>query len=239
MEEKMLTLKKTARIAGLWYLLLVIVGIYGILYVQSEILVHGNAAGTTHNILSHQFLFRTGIFSSILGNFIFLFLVLALYRLFKQVNTRIAKLMVLLVLVQLPISFMLELFNFVSLMILKGETMKGLQPAQKQDFAMLFLNIHTYGLNILEVFWGIWLIPFGYLVYKSGFIPRIIGVLLIIGGIGYMADNFVYILLPEYPSFISGFVPLASVGEIAIMLWLLIKGANVPVQKHILQSQIN
>ena len=232
-----MALKKTARIAGLWYLLLVIAGIYGIRYVQSQILVHGNAAGTTGNILSHQFLFRTGIFSSVIGNFIFLFLVLALYRLFKQVNGPIAKLMVLLVLVQMPISFVLEIFNFVSLMILKGETMKALQPVQKQDFAMLFLNIHTYGLNLLEVFWGIWLIPFGWLVYKSGFIPCIIGVLLIIGGITYMADSFVYMLFPEYSSFISRFMLLSSIGELTITLWLLIKGVKVQEQQQILQSQ--
>jgi hypothetical protein len=224
MEDKTTSLKKTARIAGLWYLLLVIAGIYGLKYVGSQIFVDGNAAATTNNILTHEFLFRTGIFSSITGNFIFLFLVLTLYRLLKQVNERSAKLMVMLVLLQIAISFILELFNFTSLMVLKGEVMKALLPAQRQDFGMLFLSIHTYGINILEVFWGIWLIPFGQLVYKSGFIPRIIGVLLIAGGIVYMLNCFIFLLFPAYFSFFSKFIIVSSLGEIAIMLWLLIKG---------------
>src|SRR5471030_297735 len=100
MEEKMNPLKKTARVAGLWYLFLVILGIYGIIYIQSQIIVDGNAAATTNNLLAHQFLFRTGIFSALAGNFIFIFLVLALYRLLKHVNEHQAKLMVILVLVQ-------------------------------------------------------------------------------------------------------------------------------------------
>jgi hypothetical protein len=231
MEEKMNPLKKTARVAGLWYLFLVILGIYGIMYIQSQIIVDGNAAATTNNLLAHQFLFRTGIFSALAGNFIFIFLVLALYRLLKHVNEHQAKLMVILVLVQVPISFLLELFNFTSLMILKGEVMKAIGPAQKQDFVMLFLNIHSYGMIISEVFWGIWLIPLGQLVYSSGFIPRIIGVLLIIGGIAYMIDSFIFLLFPRYFSFVSKFIVLSSLGEIAIMLWLLIKGVKVQKPK--------
>ena len=227
MEEKINPLKKTARVAGLWYLFLVILGIYGIMYVQSQIIVDGNTTATTNNLLAHQFLFRTGIFSAITGNFIFIFLVLALYRLLKQVNEHQAKLMVILVLVQVPISFLLELFNFTSLMILKGEIMKTLGPAQKQDFAMLFLTIHSYGMIISEVFWGIWLIPLGQLVYRSGFIPRIIGVLLIIGGIAYIMDSFTYVVFPRFDPFVSRFTLVASAGEILIMLWLLIKGVKV------------
>lgn len=227
MEQEITSLRKTARIAGLWYLSLIIIGIYGLLYVSSHIIVEGNNAATTNNILSHEFLFRTGVFSQLTGNFLFVFLVLALYRLLKQVNERQAKLMVTLVFLQVPISFVLEIFNFTSLMVLKGEAMKTLGPAEKQDFAMLFINIPNYGLDILEVFWGIWLIPFGQLVYKSGFIPRIIGVLLIIGGVVYMADSFIFLLFPGYVTAVSKYVAIASIGEIAITLWLLIKGVSV------------
>ena len=227
MEEQINSLKKTARIAGLWYLLLVIVGLYGIMYVGSQVFVDGNPVATTNNLLSHEFLFRSGIFSAIIGNFIFLFLVLALYRLLKQVNERQAKLMVILVILQIPVSFLIELFNFTSLMVLKGEVLKTLDPAQRLDFAALFLNIHSYGISILEVFWGIWLIPLGQLIYKSGFIPRIIGILLIIGGIAYMVSSFMFLLFPVYFSFVSKLIIVASLGEIAIMLWLLIVGAKV------------
>ena len=232
MEEQINSLKKTARIAGLWYLLLVIVGLYGIMYVGSQIFVEGNTAATTNNILAHEFLFRTGIFSAIIGNFIFLFLVLALYRLLKQVNERQAKRMVILVILQIPVSFLIELFNVTSLMVLKGDALKTLDPAQRQDFAMLFLNVHSYGIMILEVFWGIWLIPLGQLVYKSGFIPRIIGILLIIGGIAYMCSSFMFLLFPAYFSFFSKFIIVSSLGEIAIMLWLLIIGVKVKKDDH-------
>ncbi len=229
MEEKIYSPKKTARIAGLWYLLLVIMGIYGLKYVGSQIFVEGNANATTTNILAHEFLFRTGIFSNIIGNFIFLFLVLTLCRLLKPVNERLAKLMLILVVLQIPISFVIEIFNFTSLMILKGEAIKGLQAGQKQDFASLFLNVHGYGIAILEVFWGIWLIPLGQLIFKSQFIPCIIGILLIAGGIAYMANSFVFLLWPDLDSVVSKFIIVASLGEIVFMLWLLV--VDVKVQK--------
>jgi hypothetical protein len=232
MEEQTNSLKKTARIAGLWYLLLVIVGVYGLKYVQSQIVVEGNPAATTGNILTHEFIFRTGIFSNIIGNIIFLFLVLTLYRLLKTVNEHWAKLMVALVLVQIPVSFVIELFNYTSLMILKGDVMKSLSVMQKQEFGSLFLNMHNYGLAILEVFWGVWLIPLGLLVFRSEFIPRLIGVLLILGGAAYMADSFAFLLLPALDSFVSKFIIIASLGEIIIMLWLLIFGVKVQNTKQ-------
>ena len=231
MEQHINSLKKNARVAGLWYLLLVIVGIFGLLYVQSQIIVDGNAAATTKNMLVHEFLFRAGIFSSVTGNFIFLLLVLALYRLLKEVNGPQAKFMVVLVLVQVSIGFVLDLFNFTSLMILKGDVLKSLTPAQKQDFAMLFLKFHDYGIAILEVYWGIWLVPLGILVYKSKFIPRIIGVLLIAGGIAYMSNSFTFLLFPAFEQFVSKFIVIASLGEIVVMLWLLIKGVKSQAYK--------
>lgn len=227
MDAQLSSLKKTARTAGLWYLCLIIIGIYGLRFVAGQIRVAGNMAATAQNIITHEFLFRTGVASNLAGNLIFLFLVLAFYKLLKQVNERQAKLMVILVILQIPISFVVELLNFTSLLILKGEAIPSINPAQKQDMAILLLNMHNYGLNVLEIFWGIWLIPLGQLVYKSGFIHRIIGVLLIVGGIAYMADSFTYLLFPAYDAVVSPFAILASLGEIAIMLWLLIVGVKI------------
>ena len=228
MDGKVYSLKNTARLAGLLYLILAITGAYGIMFVPSQIIVRGNAAATTNNIIANEFLFRTGIVSQLISSIIFVFLVLVLYRLLRQVNGYQAKLMVALVLVQVPIGFLIETFNITCLMILKGEIMKALEPGQKQDLAMLFLNIHKYGMITLEVFWGLWLIPFGQLVYKSGFIPLIFGLLLIIGGIGYIIESFTFLLFPSYHSFVSQYVIVTySIGEISIMLWLLIKGVKV------------
>lgn len=230
MEQKS-SLKKTARLAGLLYLFLVI-GAYGIMYVPSQIMVQGNAAATTNNILAKEFLFRTGIVSNLISPIMFVLLVLVLYRLLKQVNEFHAKLMVAFVIVQVPIGFLIETFNITSLMILKGEVMNALEPIQKQDLAMLFLKIHGYGMTTLEIFWGLWLIPFGLLVYKSGFIPRAFGVLLILNGIGYVIESLTFLLFPGYHSLVSQYTMVSYfIGEPPIMLWLLIKGVKEPEMK--------
>lgn len=231
MEHQLNSLKKTARLAGFLYLLLIITGVYSIMFVSSQINVQGDAASTAKNILINEFLFRTGIFNDFISNTIFVLLVLVLYRIFKQVNERQAKLMVALVIVQIPAVFIMEAFNITSLMIYKGEILQTFELNQRQDIATLFLKINENGMVALEVFWGLWLIPFGQLVYKSGFIPRILGILLIIAGIEYMIDSFISLLFPNYSAFVNQFTILfVAIGEISIMLWLLIKGVknNIP-----------
>ena len=227
MEETTTSLKKTARLAGLLYLILDILGFYGIMYVPSKIMVWGDAVTTANNILANEFLFRTGIVSFLICNIIWVFFVLILYRLFKQVNEHQAKLMVVLMIVTVSIAFVIEIFNITSIMILKGEVMKAAEPGLRLDMAVLFLNIHRYGMAIFEIL-GLWFIPFGLLVYKSGFIPWIFGVLLIIGGIGYMIEGFAFLLFPSYHSIILKYIGVSyGVGELSIMLWLLIKGVKV------------
>ena len=231
MEDKVYSLKKTARLAGLLYLILVITGVYSIMYVSSQIIVQGDAVTTAKNILANEFLFRTGIINDFISNTIFVLLVLVLYRLFRQVNERQAKLMVALVIVQIPAVLIMEAFNLTSLMLFKGEILKTFELNQRQDLAMLFLKINDYGMVALEVFWGLWLIPFGQLVYKSGFIPRIFGILLIIAGIAYVIDSFTFFLFPSYRAFLNQpTLLLVAIGEISITLWFLIKGVknNMP-----------
>jgi hypothetical protein len=227
----MTSLKKTARLAGLLYLIVDITGFYSIMYVPSKILVPGDAVATANNILAKEFLFRTGIVSFLICNIIWVFFVLTLYRLFKQVNEYQAKLMLALMFVIIPIAFVIEIFDITSLMILKGEIMKGFEPEQKLDLAMLFLNMHRYGMVIFNI-GGLWFIPFGQLVYKSGFIPQIFGVLLIIGGIGYMIESLAFLLFPVYDSIVLRYIGVSyGVGELSIMLWLLIKGVKEPEKK--------
>lgn len=225
MKFKINSLKKTARLAGLLYLILIITGVYSIIYVTSKIIVQGDAVTTSKNIIDNEFLFRTGLINDLISNTIFLLLVLVLYQLFKQVNEHRAKLMVALVVVQIPAVFIMEAFNITSLMIIKGEVLNTFELSQRQDLAMLFLKINDYGMVTLEMFWGLWLIPFGLLVYKSGFIPRVFGILLIIAGIAYMNDSFVSLLFPTYSTFVSKpTLILVAIGEISITLWFLIKG---------------
>ena len=219
--------KRTARFAGVLYLIWVLTGVYNIFFVPSQTIVPGDAAATADKILAHEFLFRTSITIDIISNIIWVFIVLALYRLFKQVNERQAKLLVVFVIVQIPAVFFMEAFNIASLMILKGEILKTFEISQRQDLAMLLFKINDYGSNVLETFWGLWLLPFGQLVYKSKFIPRILGIFLILNGIAYIIPAFIYLLIPGYLPIVRQFaVPFWILGEISIMLWLLIKGVK-------------
>jgi hypothetical protein len=219
--------QKTARLAGVLYLIWVITGIYGIFFLTSQTIVHGDAAATANKILANEFLFRTGIINDIISNTIWAFIALVLYRLFKHVNERQAKLLVVLVIVQIPAVFFMEALNITSLMIFKGEILKTFELSQRQDLAMLFLNITDHGAIVLETFWGLWLLPFGQLVYKSGFIPRIFGVFLILNGIAYIIHSFTSLLFPDYQAIVRQFAfPFWILGEISIMLWLLIKGVK-------------
>ena len=230
MEINSSSLKNTARLAGLLYLFLIITGVYGIMYIPSKIIVPGDSVSTARNIISNELLFRTGVLNDIISNTIFL--VLVLYRLLKLVNENQTKLMFALVMVQIPIVFMMEAFNITSLMILKGDILKTFELSQRQDLAMLFLNINDYGTLPLEMFWGLWLLPFGVLVFKSEFIPRVFGILLVIGGIAYMVGSTTGILFPSYSSFIKyPTLLLVAIGEISITLWLLIKGVKIKEQK--------
>jgi hypothetical protein len=227
MQHKMNLLKRTARLAGLLYLLIIITGAFTVIYVPSKIIVWGDAVGTAKNILANEFLFRTGIISDLISNTLFLLLALVLYRLFKQVNEHWAKIMVAFVFVQIPAVLIVEAFNYASLMIMKGEILRTFELAQRQDLGMLFLKINGYGTLIGMIFWGIWLLPFGLLVYKSRFIPHIFGILLIIAGIAYINDGFVSLLFPSYSAFVNQpTLLLVAIGEVSITLWFLIKGVK-------------
>jgi hypothetical protein len=219
--------KRTARLAGLLYLIWIITGFYGVSYIPSQTIVRGDAAATANKILANEFLFRTGIINDIISTTIWVIIALVLYRLFKQVNERHAKLLVVLVIVQIPAVFFMEALNIASLMIIKGEVLKTFGISQRQDLAMLFFKINDYGSIVLETFWGLWLLPFGLLVYKSKFIPRIFGVFLILNGIAYIIPSFTSLLIPDYLAVVRQFaLPFWVLGEISIMLWLLIMGAK-------------
>ena len=221
-------LKNIARIAGVLYLLLIITGVIGVMYIPSQIIVPGDSISTAKNIISNELLFRIGVLNDIISNTIFLFLVLVLYRLLKSVNEHQAKIMFALVIVQIPFVFIMEAFNITSLMILKGDILKTFELNQRQDMAMLFTEINNYGTLSLEMFWGLWLLPFGLLVYKSEFIPRIFGILLLAGGFAYIIDCTIGILLPGYSSFVKyPTLLLVAIGEISITLWLIIKGIKI------------
>jgi Domain of unknown function (DUF4386) len=221
------SLKKTARMAGLLYVIMCIPTPFALIYIPSHILVDGNPAVTTNNILAHEFYFRLSIVAQFSSLIVFVLLALTLYRLFNLVSDHLARLLVVFVVVQVPMAFLFETFNFTALMIAKGEIWQTVQTEQKQDLIMLLLNMHSYGIMTLEIFWGLWLIPFGQLVYKSGFIPRIFAFCLFIGGIGWVSNSVSFLLFPDYHHFISQrIMVIGAIGEFPIILWLLIMGVK-------------
>ena len=170
--------------------------------------------------------------SSIVSNFLcqlaFIWLVLALYRLFKDVNKNHARLMVSLVLVSIPISFLNMLNPMAALLLLKDtDFLTTFSLEQRQSMAMMFLKFQDYGMVIAEIFWGLWLFPFGWLAYKSGFLPRILGVLLIVAGTGYLIHCTAFFLFPDSAETVNAIVSLPEgIGELSMVAWLLIKGAR-------------
>jgi hypothetical protein len=220
--------KKTARTAGFWYLVVAITSCFGLLYVPSVIIEPGNAAATAINITANELLYRIGISSILTGQICGIFLVLTLYRLFRDVDKKYSLLMVLLNVVAVPIVFVNTLNQIAPLLLLNGaDYLKVFETNQLQAQAMLSLNLFDHGISVVEVFWGLWLFPFGYLVFKSGFIPKVFGILLIIACFGYAADSFTAILFPENRVIISTFTSVSgTVGEFSIILWLLIKGVK-------------
>ncbi|MCH7618338.1 MAG: DUF4386 domain-containing protein [Candidatus Marinimicrobia bacterium] len=213
-----------ARVAGLLYLVMGMIGAFSILYVPSTLIVPGDAATTANNIMASEMLFRSGIVSGLLTQIVFILLVLFLYRLLKPVNHNLALLMVIIVLVSVPISMLNELNQFATLLLLNGaDYLTAFEADLLHAQVMLFLDLHYNGILISGIFWGLWLFPLGFLVFKSGFLPRILGILLMIGCFGYLIDSFTIFLFPSF----KGIAQFTFIGELLLPLWLLIKGVNV------------
>lgn len=221
--------KKTGRIAGLLYLGVVLTGLFSLMYVPGELIVWKNATLTYQNIASSDSLFRLWIVGGLLCYTFFLFLPLVLYRLLKPVNENYAKLMVLLAVISVPIFFLnaQNLFTVHSL-VNGANNHLGFPAEQIQSQVMLYLKQYDNGLTIVHIFSGLWLFPFGYLIFKSGFLPKILGILLVLGCFGYLINFLGDTLVPNYSKMgIASFVQLpASLGEIGTCLWLMVMGAK-------------
>lgn len=216
------------RVAGVLYLLLVLLAPYRLLYIPGKLFVAGDATATANNIAAHETLFRLGIVTDMLCGTILIFLVLALYRLFKGVDQSHALLMVIFGgLIPATIDFLVVLNDAAALIFVRGpDFLSVFDKPQRDAFAMLFLRLHHQQVLAAEFLWGVWLFPLGFLAYRSRFVPRFIGVWLFINGLAYLAISFTGLLVPRYESLVSNVTFPAVLGEIAIMLWLLIRGAR-------------
>ena len=223
--------KRTARIAGLIYLILIIAGVFANLVVRSSLIVPGDAAATANNIMASEWLFRLAYMSDLIMITCMVLLPLVLYVLLKPVNKNIALLMMIFALVSVPIMYTNMLNHFAPLLVLSGADYLTVFAADQLNAqAMLFLNLHEAGYNV--IFFGLWLLPLGYLIYKSGYFPRILGVLVVIAGFSSMIDVCTFFLFPSYTEIISSvFMVPSAIGEFALCGWLLIRGAKIPETK--------
>ncbi len=217
--------KRKARVAGVLYLLMAVTVSFG-LSIPSGFLIRGDAAATADKIVASQLFYRFCVLSDLAAQILYVFLVLVLYQLFEGVNKRQAALMVALVLVQVPMAFANMLCGIAPLVLSNGAAYwSAFDKHQLDALTMGFLTLRGYGIDAVTAFWGLWLLPFGLLVFRSGFIPRIFGVFLIIGCFADLIISVTSILFPAYGSIVHKLMVL-GVGELLIILWLLIKGTR-------------
>lgn len=220
--------KKAARVAGLLYFLSGLPAPFSLLYIPSVFMVVGDATSTANKIRTSELLFRIGIVAELISATIFIFMGLAFYHLLKGVHKKHALLMLTLVLISVPISYLNELNRVAALVLSNGAHLSSAVDQRQLDvLVMAFFHLHGDGLLLAQIFWGLWLFPFGVLVFKSGFLPRILGLLLIPAGLGYVAASLTSLLLPPYGDIVFHIAAvLGLLGEGSTMLWLLIKGAK-------------
>jgi len=220
--------KKAARIAGALYLSMVLVAPFAMLYVPGKLIVRDNAAATAENILAHETLFRLSIFGDLIGHVIFICLGVALYRLLSGVNKTWALLMVGFVWVSAAVGFLNTLNHIAAVIFFRGgEFLSVFDKRQLDALAYFFLRLNSEGTFANEIFWGVWLFPFGLLVFRSGFLPRFLGVWLIISCCFWVALSVIAFLFPAYYDTSFRWFQPAFLSELAIMLWFLTKGASV------------
>jgi len=226
----MTAIRNPGRVAGLWYLLLVLIGPLRLIYIPGKLFVHGDAGATIGNIAAHPWLFRAGIVSEIAGGVVLIFLVLAFQRLFKGVDRNLAWLVVIFG------GVMPGLLDFVgaaldggTLMIARGADFLSVFGKPQQDaLAFLCLKLGDELTNAAEMLWGVWLLPLALLVYRSRMLPRWLGVWLYVNGLAYVLLCLTGELLPQYQSAVFDYGQPVFFAEIALMLWLVIKGAQSP-----------
>jgi hypothetical protein len=225
--------KHQARVAGFLYLLLFTAPI-GLLYVPAKLIVRGDATATADNLRASEWLLRVGIASEIFHQVVVVFLVLALYRLFKAVDEMLAKQVVILgALVSVPIMFVNVLNDVAALVLVSGaDFLSVFDQAELDALAYLFLRLHGQGITVASIFWGLWLFPFGLLVIRSGFIPRVLGFLLMIAGTAYLASAFATLIVPPIAPLVSKVALPLEVAEVPIVFWLVIWGARTGPTVH-------
>lgn len=228
-----MTTKNQARLAGLFYLLTAITGGFGYAYIRNKVIIPGDAAATAANILASEFTFRAAIVATLVSQVLMFFFGLTLFRLLREINKHWAIVFLTSVLLSVVLAVFNQLNNFAALlMVSQTEYLKVFSPDQLHALAMAFLRFSGIGQGLLEIFWSPYYFVLGLFAIKYRFLPRVLGVLLIMMGVAYWINILDKFLIPTfYPVMFTRLaMSVGALGGIPAMLWLLIKGARVDVQ---------
>ena len=234
-KERINSPQKTARVAAFVFLIIFFLGMSTEHFIRPGMIVAGDPAATVRNIGASEALFRLSLVSDLIRQTLLMLLTLILYKLLKPVNKTIASLMVIFYLVCVPISMLNELNHFAVLLLSSDAgNLTAFKADQLNALVTFFLELRKYGTFIAQ-FFSFWVVLLGYLVYKSGFLPRILGILLMLGGLCYTVLAVLFFLSPNIDATIFGV--FTFIAESLFYLWLLIKGVNVKVwEKRALES---
>jgi hypothetical protein len=221
------------RIAGLWYLLLIALGPLRLIYIPSKLFVHGDATATIANIAAHETLFRLGMAADLVGAVVLVLMSLAMYQLFKGVSQPLAMQVVCFGGVMPALLYIVNVaYDSQTLMLVRGgEFLSVFDTPQRDALAMAFLRLHDHQTTAAEILWGVWLLPLGLLVYRSRFLPRLLGVWLLLNGIAYVALSLTGVLAPQYQAQLFALSRPARWAELVLTLWLVVKGATPPTSQ--------
>jgi len=229
-EDPLTSPKRLARIAGVLYLLVGIFGAFAQGFLYPKVYIAGDAATTVRNLLANSGLVRLGVVSDLFQATLWVFVALTLYRLLKHVNKSAASAMVALAAIGAGITMLNAVFEFEGLRVATGAVnLAGFGAAGSNAIALLLVDAQHYGLLIAQVFMGLWLVPMGYLAYKSGWFPKALGVVLIVGGACYLGDMLAAFLVPDLGKAIHGYVTIPSaIAEVSMLGYLLVIGVKIP-----------
>ena len=222
--------RRAARLAGVLWILVGVTTGFSLGYVRTKLIVSLDAAATVSNIIASESLFRAGIASSILSQIFLLFFGLTIFRLFKG-NKTLATVFLSSLLVGVAIGVVNSLNNLGALWVITNpDNQRAFQPDQINALAMTFLRLNNFGIGLLEIFSALFLFSLGLLIIRSGYLPRVLGILLMIGACAFPINTFTKILIPQfYPVLMTRLTMILNAfGPLATMLWLLIKGVNQP-----------
>lgn len=225
---KELTPLRASRIAGFWYLALAVFGAFGIAFADARFLIPGDSAATAAVLRAEELLFRLGIYGSLVGQACFVMVGLAFYRLFESVNRNQARILLAMVVSAVPIAFLNTVFKFGALLLVDPSAFHSIPMAEREALALWMLEMQKYGTQIASVFWGLWLLPLGVLTWQSGWLPKVLGALLLVNGGAYLLDSAMAMTVPRMHTFVAPYLSvLLPIGEIPFLLWILIRGARV------------